>query len=112
MEKTGLNKIVEIAESLDWKITGENENFELEKISPAGRDFTLNVCAETMKEFFRELFVIWNSFDVSYETYLWLGDDGHGKNGAPYDMKDVYEDVKACEEMIRELAGRIQEIIQ
>ena len=23
---------------------------------------------------------------------LWLDEFGHGKNGAPYDMKDVYED--------------------
>lgn len=34
-----------------------------------------------------------NDFDVSYETYLWLDECGHGKNGAPYDMKDVYENV-------------------
>lgn len=31
-------------------------------------------------------------YDVSEQTMLWLDEFGHGKNGAPYDMKDVYED--------------------
>jgi hypothetical protein len=42
-------------------------------------------------------------YDVSYETYIWLDDTGHGANGSPYDMKDVYEDMEACLENVREL---------
>lgn len=30
---------------------------------------------------------------------MWLDNEGHGTNGTPYDMKDVYEDMEACEEM-------------
>ena len=49
------------------------------------------------------IYQYWDDFDVCYETYLWLGDTGHGKNGAPYDMKDLYEDMQACEDMIHNL---------
>ena len=46
---------------------------------------------------------IYADFDCSEETYLWLDSTGHGTNGAPYDMKDLYEDMEACQEMIMEL---------
>ena len=45
----------------------------------------------------------YDNYDCSYEAYLWLDNTGHGTNGAPYDMKDVYEDMEACEKMIFEL---------
>ena len=45
----------------------------------------------------------YDGYDVSFEAYLWLDDDGHGKNGAPYDMKDVYEDMEAVKDMLWEL---------
>ena len=32
-----------------------------------------------------------------------LDNTGHGLNGAPYDMKDVYEDMEACKKMVYEL---------
>ena len=49
------------------------------------------------------LYERYSDFDVSSETYLWLDNTGHGTNGAPYDMKDLYEDMDACQEMIMEL---------
>lgn len=33
-------------------------------------------------------------------TYLWIGTDGHGKNGAPYHIKDIVSDMEAAEAMI------------
>ena len=44
-----------------------------------------------------------NDFDVSYEAYLWLDDTGHGRNGAPYEMIDVYEDMEECLHNMEEL---------
>ena len=46
----------------------------------------------------------YESFDVSEEAYLWLDNSGHGKNGAPYDMKDVYEDIEEAKEEFGKLA--------
>ena len=62
------------------------------------------------EEFSEQLQERYNNFDCSEETYLWLDNTGHGTNGAPYDMKDLYEDMEACEEMLRELACKLQEI--
>ena len=39
MKKTDINKIIKIAEKLDWKITETKGEFELENFSPAGQDF-------------------------------------------------------------------------
>ena len=38
-----------------------------------------------------------------YEAYLWIGDDGHGRNGAPYHIKDIVSDMEEAEEQIYEL---------
>lgn len=45
----------------------------------------------------------YSDFDVSEETYLWLDHSGHGQNGAPYDMRDCYNDMEACKGTIYEL---------
>jgi len=43
-------------------------------------------------------------YDVSEETYLWLDNTGHGKNGAPYDMADVLADKQEWESKLKDLA--------
>lgn len=47
------------------------------------------------------------NFDVSEETYTCLDHSGHGINGAPYDMRDVYNDMEECQDEIEKL----QEIV-
>ena len=110
-------KICEIAESEGWKVdysyTDEKQKeviFWFEKYSPAGRDFCFEVSVpnEDDEDTFCEnvadaIYAYWEDFDVSYETYLWLDDTGHGKNGAPHNMKDLYEDMQACSDMIHYL---------
>ena len=32
-----------------------------------------------------------DDYDVDYETYKWLGPDGHGKNGAPYHIQSLLD---------------------
>ena len=116
MEKR-FEKIYEIAQSEGWQVdysyTDEKETdiiFSFEKYSPAGRDFCFEVCVPNDED----EYVIYDSvadaistycenFDVSYETYIWLDENGHGKNGAPYDMSDVYKDTESCEKMIDDL---------
>ena len=44
------------------------------------------------------------------EAYLWLDDNGHGKNGAPYRMKDVLADMEEAEKNIDSLLDAIREI--
>lgn len=110
-------KIYEIAEREGWQVdysyTDENETmviFSFEKYSPAGRDFVFeifvpndedeDVIYENVSDAIADY---WECFDVSYETYIWIDETGHGKNGAPDDMKDVYEDTLYCSGMIHDL---------
>ena len=109
-------KIYEIAESEGWKadcyyVNNETELcVSFEKYSPAGQDFYFEVSVpnEEDEDTFYEnvadaIFTYWDDFDVCYETYIWLDETGHGRNGAPYDMMDVYKDMEACKTMIHDL---------
>ena len=110
-------KIYEIAEREGWKVdysyTDEKETdiiFSFEKYSPAGRDFVFEVCVTNEDDEYTfcenvadAIYTFFECFDVSYETYIWLDENGHGKNGAPYDMSDVYKDTESCEKMIDDL---------
>lgn len=83
---------------------GDTTVCEFQKYSPAGQDFSFDIWTDDDgSSLDYDIFEYYDSFDVSSEAYLWLDSDGHGKNGAPYDMKDVYEDMEACVEMVKEL---------
>lgn len=74
------------------------------KYSSAGQDFGFSIdTGEDIGEFAKNVLRYYEDFDASYEAYLWLDNTGHGRNGAPYDMGDVYEDMKECEGFIYKL---------
>ena len=114
-------KIYEIAEREGWQVdcyyvNNETEVcFTFEKYSPAGQDFYFEVSVrnEEDEDIVYEnvadaIYTYLEGFDVCYETYIWLDETGHGKNGAPYDMKDVYEDTESCEKMIHDLWSALE----
>ena len=45
-------------------------------------------------------------------AYLWLDNTGHGKNGAPLDMRDVIADMEECEDAIYQLFLIVDEYCQ
>ena len=91
-----LKKLLTEAKKSGWTVTQEDGNvYDFGWWSPAGQDFHIQVDTENdVGYFLHNLYSVYNDFDVSVETYLWLDDTGHGRNGAPYDMKDVYEDME------------------
>ena len=104
------DKIIKVAEENGWSVYIEDEAednicFDFGKYSPAGQDFHVSAELEDMEidTLTNNLYERYSDFDVSSETYLWLDNTGHGTNGAPYDMKDLYEDMEACHGMIMEL---------
>lgn len=106
------NEIVAVAEDNGWAVSmpkGTEGNCVLfSKYSPAGQDF--NVCIhpyEDTEDLLRRIKEYHDNFDVDYETYIWLDDEGHGKNGAPYHMRDVLDDMEACKKMIYELYNKL-----
>lgn len=87
-----------------WSVYENSNGLEMGKYSPQGQDFTFYIQTKgSFGDFCCDMINYIDDYDPSYEASLWLGDDGHGKNGAPYDMKDLYEDMEACENNMREL---------
>ena len=108
------DELTDIIESHEWSIDYEDDGtIYLSKYSPAGQDFGFYIeKVESIEEFADKIYDQYNEYDVSEAAYLWLDSDGHGKDGAPYDMKDVYEDMEACEQNILELYELIKEAIK
>lgn len=99
-------KLLKMIEENDFAVTIYENEICFGKFSSAGQDFNIavNVTPETeISDIQHDIWEIYYNFDVSEETYLWLDSTGHGKNGAPYDMKDVYEDMEECQSFILEL---------
>lgn len=97
--------LIEKIKEANFSVYQEDENiYDFGKYSPAGQDFHFSVDTEdSLYYFLNNIYAVYTEFDVSAETYLWLDESGHGKNGAPYDMKEAYEDMEACQEYIQEL---------
>ena len=108
------NKIEKIAEELGWTFTWDKNNdgtkfIMFSQSSPAGQDFSVELEYKNLGEIEDKLREYYDNYDPSYEASLWLDSEGHGKNGAPYEMIDVYNDMVACKEMIDKLACAIKE---
>lgn len=104
----------EITERLGGNLEYEgNGSVCFSKYSPAGQDFSTSFdVSPDMTDFIPSLNQRIDAYDVSEEAYLWLDESGHGKNGAPYDMKDLYEDMEACKEMTQKYSQEFEKLIQ
>ena len=107
-----MNDFLKLAEELDWSYNVDdtpNERgevcVELEKYSPQDQDSIVSIWFEKDNEcdFADKLEEYWRGFDPSEEAINWVGPDGHGTNGAPYDLQDIINDMVDCKEMLREL---------
>lgn len=58
---------------------------------------------EAAELFIHSIYRQYIDYNPSEETYYWLDSTGHGKNGAPYEMIEVYNDMVECENMILSL---------
>ncbi|HHX79105.1 MAG TPA: hypothetical protein GX695_05090 [Acholeplasmataceae bacterium] len=107
-----IKKLLNKAENLGWNVQKEDGNvYMFSRYSPVGQDFSVIIDTENNPHLFvANIYDVYSNFDVSEETYLWLDESGHGKNGALYDMKDLYEDIEKCQEMILELHDELSVI--
>jgi len=86
-----------IAEALEWNFHNCDNYIIFSKHTSKEQEINLEIDKEEancLACIAREAKQRYESFDASEEAYLWLDNSGHGKNGAPYDMKDVYEDME------------------
>lgn len=113
-----IEKITECAESNGWSVSMDAEQeknivvFEFSKYTPAGQDFSFSATIKdnSLDSLVADMDEYYEAFDVDSEAYLWLDDNGHGKNGAPYRMKDVLEDMEVAEKYIESLLDAIRDI--
>ena len=83
----------------NWQSNGNSYSCDIQKYSPAGQDcnFTLDMEKDNPASAAKALDELYENYDPDEETMLWIGPDGHGKNGAPHHMSDVLNDMKAVE---------------
>lgn len=82
----------------------------LEGWTERGRNMVVEYYDIFFDEMLEELKSLIDDYDVSYETYLWLDKDGHGKNGAPYDMLDCYRDSEEELEHLEDLERLLKKL--
>lgn len=100
--------LLDKAKELGWDVQINNKTVTFGRFSPYGRDFSFDIdISDNVEDFLHNIYEYYENYDVSYETYIWLDDNGHGTNGAPYDMKDLYEDTEECEKYIKDLYGSL-----
>lgn len=111
-----VNRITAIAEDDGWSVHNHSENYDkvdlyLSKYSNAGQDFGFYIECETgdADEFINAVEGYYNSYDPCEEAAIWLGPDGHGKNGAPYDLKDLIEDMEDCKNNVKGLLDYLRQ---
>jgi len=104
-------------EQMDFQITSRDTNGELYQIGISKllpyhsheMNFILE-CEKNNPSSCLEAFkLLYDNYDADYETSLWIGEDGHGKNGAPYHIKDIVEDMEAAEKYILDLYLTLEE---
>ena len=101
-----------MAQELGWTVD-INEEYVFSKNSPLGQDYNVAISSDkNLEEVVSEIESICDSFDVSEETYYWLDSFGHGKKGAPYDMRDLYNDMESCLEMLENLHDELARLWQ
>lgn len=104
-----MNETIEnVAELCGWKVSIDNMTFEFEKMIGT-QDFVFYIqCERELQSFVIQLENYLKNFDVDYETSIWIGEDGHGINGAPYHIKDILEEMYLAKEQIAILLHKIK----
>lgn len=102
MKKT-IKNLIKVAEQNDFVVYIDGNDYDFGKYSDYGQDFHIFLNASNADELVAELDRYVDGFDISEEAYKWLDSSGHGVNGAPYEMIDVYKDMEDCLEMAEEL---------
>ena len=110
-------QIERVAQETDWSVRFDEHNgetnIEFESYTDRGQDLIVNIWVAddaNIGDVACELYRYWESYDPDEEASLWIGEDGHGKNGAPYRLSDLLDDMKNAEQMIEDLHDALSEV--
>ena len=118
MKKTRANfieQVTETAESLDWNVDIDDRYITFQWYSNAGQDFNVTINLDGINDIADmadAVYDYYESFDPDEEASYWIGDDGHGKNGAPYHLRDLLDDMEECKEKIYELYVSLCDLVK
>lgn len=101
-----IKKITQIAENLGWKVDVDKSDITFSQYTTAGQNFSFFV--NKNKDIAEQVLDYYEGFDPSEEAILWCDSSGHGKNGAPYQLKDIIADMEEAEEMVGTLYEAIK----
>ena len=90
-----------IAEGLGWNVTFDGTEIDLQQYTSAGQDFFFSI--RDSGNYAEEVYLYYVNYDPSEEALKWVDDSGHGKNGAPYYLRDIIIDMEEVEQMLKEL---------
>lgn len=102
--KNYIDKVIELAESLDWNVTYCESYIDFQYYTVYGQDCHMTMTeTEDFDTLVQEIYNYYESYDPSEETVLWIDETGHGRNGAPYEIEDILNDMKEFKNAIYEL---------
>ncbi len=114
--RTFIETIVHSAELFNWNVTtetkGNQTEFVFQRYTKFGQDFCFDIPFKhnDLYSLAENVLSYYESYDPETETYFWLDTSGHGRNGAPYHIKDILADMEEIEEKLYELYCTIKTI--
>ncbi|MBO5628352.1 MAG: hypothetical protein J5965_04650 [Aeriscardovia sp.] len=72
-------------------------------------DMAVYADGNNLEDIAEVLYNEYENFDVDEETALWIGEDGHGKNGAPYHIRDIIQEFERYEQDLDDLWTAIKQ---
>lgn len=104
-----------IKEETDWRIVSRDNSakgfavWELENFSPAGEDLVISVGGITPEGMIRDIVDFANNFDPDEHIERWIEARHNGVRVVP-SIRVLVEDADAIEEMLQELADKVNEL--
>lgn len=113
-----IDKVTECAESIGFSVNtyidelNRHVDFEFNTDTHFGQDFyaTCRMEDNDPDTLVQSVYDYWQGYDPDEEASLWIGPDGHGKNGAPYRITDIVKDMEECESRLEELYDALSKI--
>lgn len=107
------DELIGIIENNDFSVFISGNYVTFSKYSSMGQDWSIDIeIGNSLDELLHNIYEAYQNYDPDFEASLWIGDDGHGKNGAPYYIEDIVDDMKECEGFIDDLFDIVNEYNQ
>ena len=97
--------LVAKAEILGWHVAGwSGSEWEFRRISPAGEDFIFEITAKRSEDLWYEAYKYAKNFDIDDHA------EQRAKEGCELDAETLWNDAYDQQEMIENLANKLEEI--